>query len=116
FCPSRWFINVDLPTLGRPTMATMPQRWDVSLTMLLLQPGHSGPGSGLFGLASARAGGNKRLIIFLQPAFDIKLLFRCLTMYLQHLVFRQGKLAPLQPFLQRGLRVLVSGVWRDLGE
>jgi hypothetical protein len=26
FWPTRAFINVDLPTFGRPTMATMPQR------------------------------------------------------------------------------------------
>src|SRR5690606_315791 len=26
FCPRTWLSSVDLPTLGRPTMATWPQR------------------------------------------------------------------------------------------
>src|SRR5690554_2027215 len=26
FCPRIWFSSVDLPTLGRPTIATKPQR------------------------------------------------------------------------------------------
>src|SRR5690625_7042056 len=26
FCPSMWLSSVDLPTLGRPTMATKPHR------------------------------------------------------------------------------------------
>ena len=39
FSPIRWFIRVDLPTLGRPTMATTPQR----VSLMLTAPTSPGP-------------------------------------------------------------------------
>src|SRR5690242_1718428 len=56
FSPMRAFNSVDLPTLGRPTIATRPQRPAVVLSVSLTgQYRQHGRGGFLLGAAAARS-------------------------------------------------------------
>src|SRR5690348_14659326 len=105
--PTRRLSSVDLPTLGRPTMATAPKRW--------LEAGSAVDGDvirlprGLL-LGAAPAGplplradaelGNDTLHL---EQLLVRATLRC-----DHCILRSGQLASLQILLQRRLRILAG--------
>src|SRR5882672_1835078 len=103
--PTRWFSSVDLPTLGRPTIATVPARCsdtvsDLDCTLVGLARGR------LFGSAATGALPEGADTELWDGAFDLELLFVCLAAGGHDSVLGQRQPASLQIFLEQGLGIL----------
>src|SRR5690554_4592338 len=108
FCPRIWLSRVDLPTLGRPTMAIWPQRGAVASVIRFLHAHGNQRLSGgfLFGQATAVADAEGLAGHQFYPAFDPESPAMRLATDIDHLVLRQFAVLALQVFLQTGFRIL----------
>src|SRR5258706_9624943 len=93
--PTRWFNSVDLPTLGRPTIATVPVRCastisDMDCKLISLACGF------LFGGTAADALSQGADAEFGDGAFDLELLFMRFATGGHYGVLRQRQPAALQ--------------------
>src|SRR5690349_20906579 len=108
--PTSSFRSVDLPTFGRPTIATVPVRNGSFISLpapgRLLQLGEHDLRGRLLGSAARAALAAARHAEVVHSAFDRESLVVCLALGLLHRVARQCEAASLQMLLQRGLRVL----------
>src|SRR5207245_11281297 len=113
FCPTSRLRSVDLPTFGRPTIATWPQRKlagsDDSVMGSDSCTGHRhcvrGGGGGLFGGPSAGTRAARHDRQRRNPAVDSERLRMRFTGDGHDDVLGDRELSPLQPFLQPGLPV-----------
>src|SRR5262249_12098174 len=115
--PTRPLISVDLPTLGRPTTATSPQRKssaaaDSAARRLLIGARRRG----LRGGAAARAGAARSDAERRDAADDLEGLQVRLAAYADDRVLGDRKPPSLQPFLQQRLRILADAARVSGGE
>src|SRR5574340_634234 len=112
FWPIRWLSRVDLPTLGRPTMAMTPVRNAGSAMEHLIGV----PGGVLLGAAAAMSLAQGADVQRLDAAFHLELLLVSIPVGGHHDIGRQGDLAALQILLQQGLGILAQGPRVQAGE
>src|SRR5690606_6651989 len=117
FWPISVFSSVDLPTLGRPTMAIVPQRNSSFMTCLAVGRPRSGAGKRfvratrrfLLGQAAAGAGAERTRVERRNAALDLEtLIVRC-AVRRHDIVLRERVFAALQPLLQLRFGILVGG-------
>ena len=115
--PTRWLSSVDLPTFGRPTIATWPQQnagtaFD-SAKRTLDARRDANPRIGLlrrrlFGSAAARAGSGRHKVQRRHPALDSERLRVCFAGNVDHDSIPARRSPRLQPFLQPRFRILAE--------
>jgi hypothetical protein len=104
--PMMVLISVDLPTFGRPTTATNPQRKESLFTacgvlsILVHDEFEHVAGSFLLGVAPCCAQAPGLLVKLCNFTADVEDLFVCLAAGLLQLILGQGKRTALQPLLQ----------------
>src|SRR5438132_1239322 len=99
FCPTRWLSSVDLPTFGRPTIATRPVRCTASLMRDRARIRR--PCGFLLGAAAAQALALRADVELGYFARHLKNLLVRLAVHGDHRIARQRQLAALQMLLEQ---------------
>src|SRR5881394_814562 len=116
FSPISAFSSVDLPTFGRPMIATKPQRPVSPSLGLTGQHRQHRRRRFLLGVASARSPtGGVRIFLFDRAGDDERLLVIAAAHGL-HAVDRQLEAVALEPFLEAGLRIFERRRVRQIRE
>ena len=114
FCPIRQFNRVDLPTLGCPTMASVPQRNSAVISRRRML-GAVLTGCMLGGMAAGTHAVRANIQLW-NPALDLEyLLMRFAAGDLQNII-RHRHMPALQEFLQSSLWILAGLAWIEVGQ
>src|SRR6186713_3332563 len=110
FCPISAFMSVDLPTLGRPTMATCPQRYGSALkSTSTVDLRERRLRRGLLGRTAAAAATGPHDLQGGDAAFHVECLRMGLACRADDRVLGHAHAVPLQVFLEACLRILAEG-------